>query len=183
MFQYLKSHPNDIERIGNEVIIVFNENMSNDRISHPMLNFLDLLLSSGTFNALVSDDNSKFTDELFRSVMLEMKGNKKLYKLISSINVLCQLIQVPRLCPKIFSKLVVFLGQPHVHIRKSTATKLYEALTLYGDTSGLSDENLDEVLTILSETDWGMPIADVRKIRNDLCILMGVKPPVSIVQQ
>lgn len=39
-------------------------------------------------------DTSNFADEVFRLVKLETKGQKKLYKLVSSINVLCNLIQV-----------------------------------------------------------------------------------------
>lgn len=120
---------------------------------------------------------------MLRLLNAEMKNNKKLYKLVSSINVYCQLIQIPKLCPKILTKMSVFLGQTHVHVRKSCATKLYEALTLHGDKSGIPEENLDDVLTILSETDWGMPLHEVRPIRNELCILMGVKPPVSLTQQ
>lgn len=182
MFQYLKAHPNDIERISKEIILVFEENLNNDRVTHPMLNFLDLILSSGAFNNLLMNETSNFPDEIFRLVSTEMKGNKKLYKLVSSINVFCQLIQVPKLCPKVLTKMSIFLGQTHVHIRKSTASKLYEALTLYGDTSGIPDENLDEVLTILTETDWGIPLNEIRPIRNNLCKLMGVKAPVSLVQ-
>lgn len=181
MFQYLKSHPDDIPRIGEEIIRVFEKHLSDDRVTHPMLNFLDLILSSGAIHLLVSDECS-FPDEVFALVSQDMKGSKKLYKLVSAISVLCQLIQVPKLCPKILSKMAIYLGQPHVHIRKSTASKLYEALTLYGDASGIPDENLDEVLNLLSETDWGMPLNDVRPIRNNLCILMGVKPPVSAVK-
>lgn len=178
MFHYLKSHPRDISRIANEIIIVFQKNILNERVTYPMLNFLDLIISSGTLNSVLNDENSKFADEVFRLINIEIKGHKKLYKLVSSINVFCHLIQVPRMCPKILTKMSVFLGSTHVHIRKSTATKLYEALTLHGDTSSIPEDNLDEVMGILSETEWGLPLADVRTIRNDLCVLMGVKPPI-----
>lgn len=178
MFQYLKSHPDDIPRIGQEIVRVFEKHLNDDRVTHPMLNFLDLILSSGAVNQLVCDECS-FPDEVFALVSQDMKGSKKLYKLVSAISVLCQLIQVPKLCGKILSKMAIYLGQPHVHIRKSTASKLYEALTLYGDTSEIAEDNLDELLNLLSETDWGMPLTDVRPIRNNLCTLMGVKPPVT----
>lgn len=179
----MKSHPKEIERIGNEIVEIFEKNLNNDRTIHPYLNFLELVLASGLFNSLIYNDNSTFADNLLRLLNAEMKNNKKLYKLVSSISVYCQLIQIPRLCPKILTKMSVFLGQTHVHVRKSCATKLYEALTLHGDKSGIPEENLDDVLTILSETDWGMPLQEVRPIRNNLCLLMGVKPPVSLGQQ
>lgn len=73
----------------------------------------------------------------------------------------------------------IFLGLTHVHIRKSAALKLYEAMLIYGDTTDVSEENLDEVGNILMETDWTQPLNEVRPIRNQLCDLLGVKPPVA----
>lgn len=37
-----------------------------------------------------------------------------------------------------------------------------------------------QILELLSETDWGIAITEIRPIRNELCILLGVKPPISI---
>lgn len=75
----------------------------------------------------------------------------------------------------------IFLGLTHVHIRKSAALKFYEAMLLYGDTTDVPEENLDEILSILMDTDWTQPLAEVRPIRNHLCDLLGVKPPVSAI--
>ncbi len=74
----------------------------------------------------------------------------------------------------------IFLGLTHVHIRKTTAMKLYEALLIHGDTTDVPETNIDEILNILLETDWAQPLKDVRPIRNNLCELLGVKPPVVI---
>lgn len=135
----------------------------------------------GTINSVLLDESSSFADDIYRLLNLEIKGHKKLYKLVSSINVFCQLVQVPRLCKKILSKLSIFLGLTHVHIRKTTATKLYEALALHGDVCDISEDNMDEILNLLSETDWGLPLVEVRPLRNQLCDLMGIKPPMSVV--
>lgn len=81
------------------------------------------------------------------------------------------------LSPKILSTLSIFLGLPHVHVRKTTATKLYEALILHADACAIPEENLDEIMNYLSETDWGESITEIRLIRNKLCILMNIKPP------
>lgn len=75
--------------------------------------------------------------------------------------------------------MAIFLGLTHVHVRKTSATKLYEALALHGDSCDIPEENMDEILNILSETDWGSPLIMVRPVRNQLCELMGIKPPVS----
>lgn len=139
-------------------------------------------MPTGSINAILLDDSSTFAEDIYRLLNLEIKGHKKLYKLVSSINVYSQLVQVPRLCKKVLSKMSVFLGLTHVHIRKTTATKLYEALALHGDVCEISEENMDEILNLLSETDWGMPLVEVRPIRNQLCELMGIKPPMSAAQ-
>lgn len=34
-------------------------------------------------------------------------------------------------------------------------------------------------MTCLSETDWSQPINEIRKIRNELCEMLGIKAPVS----
>lgn len=34
-------------------------------------------------------------------------------------------------------------------------------------------------MNILSETDWGQPITEIRLIRNKLCDLLKIKPPVT----
>jgi hypothetical protein len=73
-----------------------------------------------------------------------------------------------------------FLGLTHVHIRKSAALKLYEAMLLYGDTTDVSEENLEELLNTLMDTDWTLPLNEVRPIRNHVCDLMNVKPPVTV---
>lgn len=36
-----------------------------------------------------------------------------------------------------------------------------------------------QILNILSETDWGAPITEIRLLRNKLCELLNIKPPVS----
>jgi tubulin-specific chaperone D len=77
----------------------------------------------------------------------------------------------------------IFLGLTHVHIRKTAALKLYEAMLLYGDTTDVSEENLDEILNTLMDTDWAQPLNEVRPIRNHLCDLLNVKSPVAQTQK
>ncbi|KAI9585972.1 tubulin-specific chaperone D [Glossina fuscipes] len=178
-FQFLRHNPNEIPRLCHEMIENFEKNLLNERVTYPMLNFFDTVISSGTINSALLDESSTFADDLYRLLNLEIKGFKKLYKIVSSINVFCQLVQVPHLCKKVLSKLSVFLGLTHVHIRKTTATKLYEALALHGEVCNIPEENMEAVLNLLSETDWGLPLLEVRPIRNELCKLMDIKPPQS----
>lgn len=178
-FEFLRTHPAEVPRLCKEIVANFQNNIMNERVTYPMLNFLEILISSGTINVVLLDESNTFGDDIYRLLNLEVKGHKKLYKLVSSISVYCQLVQVPHLCKRILSKMAIFLGLTHVHVRKTSATKLYEALALHGDCCDIPEENMDEILNILSETDWGSPLIMVRPVRNQLCELMGIKPPVS----
>ncbi|EDW75811.1 uncharacterized protein Dwil_GK15140 [Drosophila willistoni] len=178
-FQFLRSNSEAVPRLCSEIRQNFEENLLNERVTYPMLSFLDILIGSGTIDAVLHDENDSFAEDIFRLLNLEVKGYKKLYKTASSISAFCQLIQVPRLSRRVLSKISVFLGLQHVHVRKTAATKLYEAIALHGDVTEIPEDNMDEILTLLSETDWTLPLVEVRPLRNELCQLMGIKPPVS----
>lgn len=93
-FNFLKQNKTCIPRIGSEILQVFESNLLDDRVTGPLLNFLDVVLSSGCLQPLLNDENSNFSEEIFRLTCLEVKGYKKLYKTSSSISVFCHLIQV-----------------------------------------------------------------------------------------
>ncbi|XP_017022183.1 tubulin-specific chaperone D [Drosophila kikkawai] len=183
LFQFLRSNPTMVPRLCSEIVQIFEEHLLNERVTYPMLSFLDILIGSGTVESVLHDETHPFAEDIYRLLNLEVKGYKKLYKTASSISAFCQLLQVPRLSRRILSKLAVFLGLQHVHVRKTAATKLYEALALHGDVTEVPEDNMDEILTLLSETDWTMPLVEVRPLRNQLCQLMGIKAPVSAAQQ
>lgn len=73
----------------------------------------------------------------------------------------------------------IFLGVTHVHIRKSAALKFYEAMLLYGDTTDVPEDNLEEISNLLMDFDWTQSLNEVRPVRNQLCELLGVKAPVA----
>lgn len=94
MSHFLRTHEAHRYRICNTIVEVFQKNLLNDRITCPLLNFLNIVISSGAIDNIVLDPACQFSSEIYRLTKLEIKGHKKLYKLISSINVFCQLIQV-----------------------------------------------------------------------------------------
>ena len=78
-------------------------------------------------------------------------------------------------------------------VRKATAEKLYEALITNDDIfpaeAQEETEDVEEAsstqsecaMTLLSETQWdGKDLNDVRPIRNELCQLFGIPPPVAV---
>ena len=59
------------------------------------------------------------------------------------------------------------------------ATKLFESLLLYDNV--IEDEDIkDQVNGILSDTNWDLPVEELRPIRNRFCDLVGVQAPALI---
>lgn len=91
----------------------------------------------------------------------------------------CLFLQIPRdVCETALIQLSILLCHRHTYVRKATSTRLYESLLVYGEFSTIPEDNLDQVMTLLSETNWENPVEELRPVRNSLCDLMGVRAPV-----
>ncbi|KAH9638460.1 hypothetical protein HF086_016785 [Spodoptera exigua] len=171
LYAYLNTlHDNKemLKSICDTIIKVFADNLHVKRITGPMFNFLDRLLSSGSISPILEDPESTFAMDILKHLQLELRGGKNIYKLLDSINVLCQLIQVGGVvCSRSLGQLVIYLCYADRYVRRCAAARLYEALTLYGD-----------IMSVLAETDWEREVAELRPIRNELCDLMDIKRPV-----
>lgn len=107
LFNYLKSINNEqklteLKRICDDIVDIFTQNQLNDRVTVPMFGFLDRLLNSGCISVVLQDTSSTFAMDIFNLLKTEINDCKNTYKLIDSINVMCQLIQVSSLCNLIF---------------------------------------------------------------------------------
>ncbi|XP_052740499.1 tubulin-specific chaperone D [Bicyclus anynana] len=182
LFSYLNTLHEDrqtMESICATITQVFADNLHVKRITGPMFNFLDRLLSSGSISPILEDSESTFALDILKYLQLELRGGKNIYKLLDSINVLCQLIQVGGVVmSRSLGQLMIYVCYADRYVRRCAAARLYEALTLYGDQCALEQEALDQVMTILAETDWEKDINELRPIRNEICDLMGIKRPV-----
>lgn len=80
-------------------------------------------------------------------------------------------------CQTALVQLSILLCHRQPYVRRSTAAKLYESLLVTGDSSCIPPDNLNDVMQIVSETNWESPVDEIRPIRNNLCQLMGVRVP------
>jgi hypothetical protein len=73
----------------------------------------------------------------------------------------------------------VFLNQLILlfKIRKATASRLYETILNYADLIPL-EENYDEAVLLMTETDWDQHLDIIRPIRNRICDLTNTPKPV-----
>ncbi|XP_018565799.1 tubulin-specific chaperone D [Anoplophora glabripennis] len=184
LFSYLKEEMKsggvtEIERMCDVIYKIFVDHQKNDRITVPMFRFLDKLFDSGCLSLVIEDVNSTFIKKILKLIQMEIAGCKDIYKLIDGINVLCQFIQIKgEVCDIALVQLSILLCHRQSYVRRSTSTKLYESLLVNGDSSNIDPEKLDDVMQVLSNTNWEEPVEEVKPIRNELCGLMGIRVPV-----
>lgn len=180
LFTYLQEiDETGLKDLCEKILNIFEESHKNERMIISMFAFLDRLLSSGCIQSILDDANNTISERILVLLKNEIKysGNMKL--LISSINVFCQLLQVRGpVAERAFCQLSIFLCHKYTSLRKTTAIRTYEALTLYGEEIDIAEEDLANILATLNATDWEQPVADLRPIRNRLCELMKVPAPV-----
>ncbi|KAK9710946.1 Tubulin folding cofactor D C terminal [Popillia japonica] len=170
----------EIIRLSDIICKIFLDYQKVDRITVPMFRFLDKLFSSGCISCIINQPDHDFPKKIFKLIQIEINGCKDIYKLIDGIAVLCQYLQVKgEICANVLVQLAILLCHRQSYVRRSTSTRLYESLLVYGDTSIIPIDNLDDVMNLLSSTDWEEPVEQIKPLRNELCNLMGIRVPVA----
>uniref|UniRef100_A0A674K5D6 Tubulin-specific chaperone D n=1 Tax=Terrapene triunguis TaxID=2587831 RepID=A0A674K5D6_9SAUR len=179
LFDYMKKIQNDLGAMNNfceTLLQVFEDNLLNDRVSVPLLKMLDQMLANGCFDIFTAEENHPFSLKLLTLCKEEIKKSKDIQKLRSSIAVFCGMIQFQGdMRKKVLFQLFLLLCHPFPVIRKTTASQAYEMLITYSDI--VDPDILDEVMTVLSDTNWDAELPLVREKRNYLCDLMKVPKP------
>nr|CAD7588956.1 unnamed protein product [Timema genevievae] len=182
-FEYLRISctPLNQDIIASRILHTFQSYQHNDRVTQPMLNFLDHLLSSGCFVPFKENLGSNFPTELFKLLKVESRKCQEMNKLMALVRIYCHYIPLsmyPEVSSSALTELSRYLCHRFLFVRKNAATNMYETLLMYGDQSLIPENNLSEVLAILGDTEWDKEVGILRPIRNRLCQMMGVPPPV-----
>ena len=138
---------------------------------------MEKILTSGWLQPILPTD--EFSYELFKLVKTEITKSGEPNKLVASVDVFCNLLpsENSTTVQKCMVQLSIFLCHKFPRIRKVTASKLFEALLVYDNVIS-DDEKKDEINNILSDTNWELPVEELRPKRNQFCELVGVPPPV-----
>ncbi|XP_069728409.1 tubulin-specific chaperone D [Phaenicophaeus curvirostris] len=179
LFDYMKKIQNDpsaMESFCKSLLKIFEDNLRNDRVSVPLLTMLDQMLTNRCFDIFTVQENHPFPVKLLTLCKEEIKKSKDIRKLRSSIGVFCGLFQFQGdMRDKVLFQLFLLLCHPFPVIRKVTASQVYEMLITYSDV--VDPAIMDEVMTILSDTNWEAELPVVREKRNCLCDLMRMPKP------
>lgn len=168
-----------MKRICTTLLQIFKDHASISRVTLPVMNTFDRLLSSGKFDAIVGDPETEYAEHLFELVKQEISKCSDMNKIISGTAVLCDLVVCAahyRL--QILSYLSIMLCHRYPRIRRDVASKLFTAVVSFDGI--VSEESLDEITVLLTETDWGDSVEIVRPIRNQLCDHLKISRPKQI---
>jgi len=176
----------DTEAITNfcDIILkIFSEYQKVDRVSVPLLKFLDLVITSGFLEPMFERVDSKFPSALLALVKNEIVKCGDPNKLMASADIFCQLLQSDdELCRrKCLVQLAIFLCHRFPRVRRHAADKLYESILTFGDKNILPEETSDEAVALLGETNWMNGSVDqLKPIRNKFCELVNIPVPQTI---
>lgn len=180
LFSYLRQQPREeIQRLCDCILEVFSQHHGVERVTLPLLRFLDRILNSGV---LCNEDGSlpgEFALGLVRLVVKETAKSTSPVKLIEAIPVLCQVAAMRnverRAGDTALSYLVIYLCHRFPRVRTVTAEQMYEAMIVAQEEEST---DMEAVLTLLSDTNWTDDTLDtLRPIRNQLCDLLAVPKP------
>ncbi|GAA6218208.1 tubulin-specific chaperone D [Lates japonicus] len=178
LFDYLKGIQDNnaaLAQFGDTLLSIFRDNLRNDRVTIPFLKMLNQMLANSCFEIFTTEENHQFCVDLL-ALCKELKKSKDISKLRACIAVFCGLIQFQGEVRKtVLSQLLMLLCHSFPVIRKTTASQMYEMLLTYDDV--IDPEVLDDVMTLLSDTNWEGDLATVRPHRNQLCDWLGVPRP------
>ncbi|XP_034940989.1 tubulin-specific chaperone D [Chelonus insularis] len=182
LFSYLNEVDEDhFKTLCDKMLDIFDESHGDERMIPSILVFLDRLLSSGCLQKVLDDPYNLIPERMFLLVKREKQSTTNSKLILNIITVFCQLLQAKGSVSKqAFTQLSILLCNKFQAIRRTTALRLYEALTLYEGDLEISEEHVADMLSILNSTDWGKSPNELRPIRNRLCEIMGVPSPVTM---
>ncbi|EDO35005.1 predicted protein, partial [Nematostella vectensis] len=177
LLSYLRditSKKDDLNIFADTIINIFREHKKNDRVIVPLFKMLDFLLSSSCFEMFIPDENHGFPQTLVTLTKEEIARIGDARKIITSINVFCQLLQFPGVTrSKSMQQLLMLLCHKFPRVRKTTADQLYTTIITYDDRC---ERRRNDHVFLFFYRDMDLP--KVREERNKICDMLDMPRPV-----
>ncbi|XP_014222529.1 tubulin-specific chaperone D [Trichogramma pretiosum] len=180
LFSYLQQlDKKTLLSLCQEICNIFEDCHGDDRMISASLAFLDRLFSSGCIQNIIDDPENEMPRRILTLLKQESKSINATQSQLNSVKIFCHLLQVKGPIGKgAFSQLSIYLCHKFKFVRKATASRLYESLTLFGDDIDVEEDELLELLNKLNTVDWEKPVEELRPIRNQLCDIMKCPIPI-----
>ncbi|KAJ3045625.1 hypothetical protein HK097_001161 [Rhizophlyctis rosea] len=167
---------------------IFTTRSKQDRVTVPLLEVLNVLIGSGSLGKLVSDggeEGVRVVKGLYEGVKSEVARSKDVKKVVAGIQVFCGYASLPKvgdgdveaLRKRAIKQVVFYLAHPYPKVRRAAAENLYVVVTTWDvdmDVDEGGGEGLDtmEVEEILLATDWDLPVAELKPVRETVGTLL-----------
>ena len=179
----LKGSNNEIQQKSHFMKIfnqIFYDNIKVERITVPLMKTLESLLRTTYLShSELNDDFIKLHENCVKEVSKKLPFisfiihyidlTKNIPKLITWSGILGEMLSLPGVKDKALRSLLLMLFNAFPKVRKLVSESLYNYLLTLEDPTSMfeSEEQYDEAIVMLSETDWGMKLKDLSSTYKD----------------
>jgi len=162
---------------------LFGLHRKDGRVILPLLKTLDVLLSHGTFDALIKGNHvatGNFSSSLMAQLRLECKGCRDVQRLLAAVSVALGLLvsdQVSVVQKDVLPFLMIMLAHRYPRVRRWTAEQLYVHLLEGTSATNTGGESIDQAMQLLMEVSWDDDLdypGNVRESRNCVADALGI---------
>eukprot|EP00898_Chlorokybus_atmophyticus_P007558 jgi/Chlat1/7803/Chrsp66S07259 len=160
-----------------DIVGVLKSNPRNERVAVPLLRTLETVFSSGSLEAIMESEG-QVALELVNLVRAELRGAKDIAKLMAGVSVLCHFVGHDHEGGASACKsLLLLLVHKYPRIRCYVAEQLYATLLMLGvDSSDAAETRLEDAMEILLNTQWDLPVSELRPLQDQLYPLLRITP-------
>jgi hypothetical protein len=146
------------------------------RIIVPALRTMEVLLSKGAFDSLVPPQSTWSTEVLVLIKRRVSMAKEDVARVLAAGAVYLGLLHFPlAIRESSLTNLLDLLGHPFPRVRKTISEKLYIRLLTVDE--AILAENLETVMSLLTETSWDAPLDVVVIARDKLYSLLQISMP------
>lgn len=176
-----KAKTEDFKECIEILLHLCKNHLKNDRLATSLIKTVDLVVQ----NDLLCEEHitqAHIPVEFLNLFMENVRVTRDMTKLHAYVDVFCDLLQFEedRIRERSMIQLMVLLCHQYPRVRKSTASKLFEALINYTDEIFEREEDYDECVQLLTDTLWDQAVVNIRPIRNRICDLTKTPKPVLV---
>lgn len=165
--------------IARDILSLFKE--APERLQIPFMKTWSLLLRD------VRDlqEMAGLGPELFAACQGFIKQSKDIHKWLAGIEVFGGLLDHPEIHREALKVMLSSLGQAFPKVRQQSANLLYTYLLGLEHFSQIceSEETFVQIIEIIASTSWILGIKEIRPIRNEVFLMLGMEPPKPVVRE
>lgn len=166
------------ESIQHSLYKLLLDNCNDNRYPITIMKTYDYLFTTGIMDNL----NKQLSNDILNAIWDQIRKSDDVKKVSAGSVLICSMLRYKELRDNCLVKLMVLLCSRFPNVRTKTADTLYSNLLIFGDLI-LEDneEKLEEVMRLLSETNWSKSDStNLKETRKNICLLLNAPLPVPV---